>query len=406
LNPNFICCQIGAREHYAIPRSLHQAGHLTSLITDAWVDPHTCQGSWLKKLSAPLSERFHPELAQTKVTAFTASLISFEFRQRSLGQQGWQQIINRNSWFQNKTLAWLKQHVQLFSHRTILFSYSYGAKDLLVFARKQGWYTVLGQIDPGPLEEEIVTAEALRCPNLALSWEPAPSVYWQEWYQECELADRILVNSPWSKQALVKVGVPENKLQIIPLAYKPPQESQQFERTYPKQFSSERPLRILFLGQVILRKGIAHILEAIAKLKNQPIEWWIVGTVGITLPDQNQPQTKWYGSVPRSEVGHFYQNADLFLLPTLSDGFGLTQLEAQAWKLPIIASQFCAPVVQDQVNGIILTEVSAESIIKAVSFCLHYPAQLQQFSQRSLSPEAFSLVHLQSALNKITHAAY
>jgi glycosyltransferase involved in cell wall biosynthesis len=46
----------------------------------------------------------------------------------------------------------------------------------------------------------------------------------------------------------------------------------------------------------------------------------------------------------------FYERADLFLFPTLSDGFGLTNLEAQAWSLPIVASRFCGEVVRDGVN--------------------------------------------------------
>lgn len=35
----WICCQIGAREHYTIPRALHQQRKLSHLITDAWVNP-------------------------------------------------------------------------------------------------------------------------------------------------------------------------------------------------------------------------------------------------------------------------------------------------------------------------------------------------------------------------------
>ena len=61
----------------------------------------------------------------------------------------------------------------------------------------------------------------------------------------------------------------------------------------------------------------------------------------------------WHG--PRGETAaRFYREADVFLFPTLSDGFGLTQLEAQAWRLPVIASRFCGDVVQDGVNGLLL----------------------------------------------------
>ena len=39
--PSWICCQLGSREHYAIPRVLQQNNRLTVLITDAWVRPQS-----------------------------------------------------------------------------------------------------------------------------------------------------------------------------------------------------------------------------------------------------------------------------------------------------------------------------------------------------------------------------
>ena len=52
---SWICCQLGAREHYSIPRALHQRGSLARLITDAWVFPRNPLG--LAKRT--LRERYH-----------------------------------------------------------------------------------------------------------------------------------------------------------------------------------------------------------------------------------------------------------------------------------------------------------------------------------------------------------
>ena len=49
-----------------------------------------------------------------------------------------------------------------------------------------GWTTILGQIDPGPFEEEIVAAEAEREPSLVPDWTPAPADYWKSWREECD----------------------------------------------------------------------------------------------------------------------------------------------------------------------------------------------------------------------------
>jgi glycosyltransferase involved in cell wall biosynthesis len=393
----WICCQLGAREHYAIPRSLARSGHLATLITDAWVPP---QSTWHRlplPSPKPLQERFHPELNQSPVYAFNRSLLCFELIQRSRKTPEWSRIIARNHWFQQQAVQKLHQLKLSSSSCPTLFAYSYAALDLLRYAKAQGWQTVLGQIDPGPIEEAIVAAEHTRHAPQGI-WHPAPAHYWQAWQAECALADRIIVNSDWSRQALKQAGITTAKIEVIPLAYDQPEPSKNWVRTYPAQFSSQRPLRVLFLGQVILRKGITAILEAADRLLNEPIEFYFVGMPGILNSSLHQPKTHWLGAVSRSETDLYYQNADIFLFPTLSDGFGLTQLEAQAWKLPIISSRFCGAVVKDQVNGWVLPEVTGTAIAQILQQCLHNPALLTLFSQQSSVTPEFSLNQLSAQL--------
>ena len=115
---------------------------------------------------------------------------------------------------------------------------------------------MLGQIDPGPPEEAHTCAGFFEANSgQSGAWQPAPDVYWKDWRQECQLADRIVVNSKWSEQALLQEGVSAEKIRVVPLAYDAPPEAADFEHAYPPAFTTERPLRLLFLGQVNLRKG-------------------------------------------------------------------------------------------------------------------------------------------------------
>lgn len=403
---SWICCQLGAREHYAIPRALHQQKQLAHLITDAWVLLESPL-NWLpKNILANLRERFHPDLAQASVNAYTNSLINFEIAQRLQRTTGWECIIARNHWFQQQAVKSLKVIAPKLKSSPTLFAYSYAALELFRYAKSQGWRTVLGQIDPGNMDEKLVLAEHIKHADYQSTWEPAPTKYWVKWQEECSLADRILVNSSWSKQALEQVGISKSKIAIIPLAYEAPASARNFIRTYPKTFSKERPLRVLFLGRVLLRKGIAALLAAAEMLQHQPIEFWLVGSNGITPPPQIQrlKQIKWVGAVPRSTTAKYYQFADVFIFPTLSDGFGLTQLEAQAWRLPIIASKFCGEVVKHRVNGLILEEVTGEAIADALNICLKNTQQLEAFSHQSISIEAYSLSQIQHHLQNLAYA--
>ena len=315
--------------------------------------------------------------------------------------QDWNKIIARNLWWENKVLRILKK-LDTSKEDITLFAYSYAALNLFKYAKKRGWKTVLGQIDPGIVEEKLVAQESIKYPQYQSGFSNQPFGYWQDWRKECALADQIIVNSDWSGQALEQIGIEHTKIEVAPLAYQMPKGFNQFRKKYPPRFNASRPLRVLFLGQVILRKGIAALLETIRLLENRPIEFWFVGKVAIKLPRElrKHPQIKWLGTVSRHTTSQYYQQADVFLFPTLSDGFGLTQLEAQACHLPIIASQFCGSVVKDRINGLILPSVTAEAIADTLIFCLKNPHKLALFSQASIRQlDNFSLPKLSDRLS-------
>jgi glycosyltransferase involved in cell wall biosynthesis len=113
---------------------------------------------------------------------------------------------------------------------------------------------------------------------------------------------------------------------------------------------------------------------------------------------RHHSQIHWLGPVPRSAVARHYQAADVFLLPTYSDGFGLTQLEAQAWRLPIVTSRFCGEVVKDGVNGLQLADVSGADIAHALRQLLAAPGKLQAMSRASGVGPQFSLTGIAAGL--------
>lgn len=358
----WLVCQIGAREHYAIPRAIHQAGKLGALYTDSWVGPDSLL--YRLPIGRRLRDRWQPQLADATVIAPNARLLAFELKQRAVRSHPWQTICNRNKWFQKRVISELQKRDNDGDKDMTLFAYSYAALELFQFAKEQGWRTVLGQIDPGPEEEAIVASEHQRYKHLATSWQPAPPAYWQSWREEVQLADRVVVNSPWSKECLLKEGVPAEKMEIIPLVYERVnrQKAQIHEH---KQLHRGTNLHVLFLGQINLRKGIGRLLDAMRLLKDDPIELTMAGPSEIS-PElwEDLPTVKWVGAVPRSAVDGYYQDADLFILPTLSDGYALTQLEALANGVPVLASQHCGRAVVDGENGWILEDLEPQTIAR------------------------------------------
>jgi len=373
------CCQLGAREHYAVPRALHGYGMLSELITDLWIPRVT--------------GRFHPDLAIATVSAPNIAALTFELKASFARENGWKLIARRNEWFQERVVDMLRRNHNG-SRKQTIFAYSYAAEQIFRFARERGWRTVLGQIDPGPADSSRL--------HETTEDTPAPEAYWDSWRTECALADHIVVNSNWSRETLLEAGVEAEKIRVIPLAYEAA--DQEFERQYLRTFSAERPLRVLFLGVISLRKGVGQLLDAARLLTGEHVEFWFVGPIQIHVSDElrRHPQIKWFGAAPRAAVERYYRDADVFILPTLSDGFGLTQLEAQSWKLPVVASRYCGEVVSDGVNGVVLEEVSARGIADVLLGFLRSPETLKAMSMRSRVDDRFSLQALASALRDLS----
>jgi glycosyltransferase involved in cell wall biosynthesis len=380
-----------------------------------------------------MRERYHAELEAATVISSNVSLLAFEARARAKRLKAWSLILARNEWFQRQALRALEKFESkklgleirgvrsgqkttanmagttgatdnVFSDSSpILFAYSYAARDLFRWAKDRGWLTVLGQIDAGPEMRRIVQHLEQCHPEYQSQTDSPPGEYWIKWREECALADRIVVNSEWSLKALEMEGIAAEKIRIVPLAYAPPLESTNFQRQYPQAFSAQRPMQVLFLGQVNLAKGLVPLLEAAEILKDQPVEFQIVGPVQVVVPEhwRHHPKIRWLGPVPRGTVAEHYRAADVFLFPTFSDGFGLTQLEAQAWQLPIVASRFCGDVVKDGVNGLQLSGVSAADIARALRKLLASPEKLSAMARASNVDTQFSLAGIATRFESV-----
>jgi hypothetical protein len=358
-----------------------------------WIRPGLIPGLLPGKLSARVRTRYHPDLENAQIHDFTLAHMSREIWLQLLGKRlTWDATMSRNEWFQERVVglmqsrAWPKPPP---GRQQILMAYSYAARRPFKKAIEFGCKTVLYQIDAGPVEEEIVAEKHARHAGLHPSWSRAPKIYWQRWREECELADHIVVNSPWSRDALIDAGVPSYKLSTIPLIQEGSSAHAGIARQYPSRFHERRPLKVLFLGSLVLRKGIAELFQAIELLKREPIEFWLVGRSDFAPPKNilENPNVRWAGPVPHGYVDRYFQTCDVFILPTHSDGFGLTQLEAMFWGLPVIASRHCGDVVRPGENGILLEHVNAESIREALQWCITHPESIAAMSENAITAD-------------------
>ncbi len=180
--------------------------------------------------------------------------------------------------------------------------------------------------------------------------------------REYELADRIRVSSQWAKDSMVSHGVPADKISVIPQPintqrFKPPE-----QRNAP-----EGPLRICYVGSLDLRKGFVYLLQAMKAVGQSRVQLEIVGGTG----DRG---TRWLlnrelqGLDVRIRAGDprpTYHKAEIFVLPSLEDGFGFVAAEAMACGLPIVVTNQCGASewVRDKETGFVIPAGEVGSLV-------------------------------------------
>lgn len=165
--------------------------------------------------------------------------------------------------------------------------------------------------------------------------------------QKWALSDQVLVPSEYCWHSSIALGCDPVKLSLVP--YGIPEHWFQLQ---PKPHCG----RVLFVGQVGLRKGNHVLAEAcrILKARGVAFQCRVAGPpqVDVTHPLFKGPT--YLGQVPRSHVQEEFRCADLFVLPTLADSFGLVHLEAMACGVPVITTPNCGSVVRDGIDGFIV----------------------------------------------------
>ena len=142
------------------------------------------------------------------------------------------------------------------------------------------------------------------------------------------------------------------------------------------------------------------MFDAIRELEKAPVHFVIAGPIGVKVPPEirTSPHVIFTGPVDSATCRRLYTAADVFILPTLSDGFALTQLEAQAFGLPLVVSRNCGRVVRHRENGLLLEQPTAACITEALLQLAAAPAEVADFAENSKVDERFSLTALAANL--------
>lgn len=391
-----VVVQKGAREHFAAARALHQREVLAGLVTDWYAFGQNgkrkaeseSSGKSFQILAVSLlktlgrngksaSAAYCHELPDEFVRSFPIRSLIWKWKIRRL--------MRNNGVYDayavtDRAFASVVARAKLPEH-DVFFGYSYASLEILEAEKRRGIFTILDQIDPGPAEFRLVANEMERYPEVAGPPSEFPVAYFDRNRREWELADVIVVNSEWSRELLTQQGADPRKIEILPLAYEPPPESDRLPSDLRPRPSA--PLRVLWLGQVNVRKGIHYLVDVARLVLNEPVQFDIVGPLNVSAEWARSapPNVTFHGPVSRDRAEKWYRRADIFVLPTLSDGFAITQLEAMAYGLPVITTPNCGRVVENGKTGFIVPPRDTQALVNAIRHFVGNRDLLSRMSQ-------------------------
>lgn len=343
----FAVLQAGARMHYAVPALLARSDALAAFYTDLHSSHRLLQ--FLKSL---LPERQQPKsLKRLLGRTLPADLPRHLVHDQPLASLSWARGTR------SEALVLERACREGFAGANALYT-NFINNDLeAVRQAKDLGLHVVHELIIGADVGRIMLEERRRHPGVELQSELEYEVEngIDRDHQKWALSDQVLVPSEYCWHSSIALGCDPAKLSLVP--YGIPEHWFQLK---PKPHSG----RVLFVGQVGLRKGNHVLAEACRLLKARGVafECRVAGPpqVDVTHPLFEGPT--YLGQVPRSKVQHEFQCADIFVLPTLAEGMALVHLEAMACGVPVISTPNCGSVVRDGVDGFIVPVRDASAL--------------------------------------------
>jgi glycosyltransferase involved in cell wall biosynthesis len=187
--------------------------------------------------------------------------------------------------------------------------------------------------------------------------------------EELRLADRIFVASTFTRRTLEQCPFPIAPISVVPYGADIGMCSSPQKTTKPSD-----PLRILFVGGLGQRKGLSYLLEAIKTL-GPSVHLTLIGRKSgdsCRPLDVATDTHRWIPSLPHEDILREMRNHDIFVFPSLFEGFGLVITEALSQGLPVITTpNTCGPdVISEGVDGFIIPIRDSEAIAEKIELLL------------------------------------
>jgi glycosyltransferase involved in cell wall biosynthesis len=201
--------------------------------------------------------------------------------------------------------------------------------------------------------------------------------------EELQLANKIIVASSFTAKTLKEYPGVLAPIEVIPYGY-----PNVIKNTRLYENQERRALKLLFVGSLSQRKGIADLFAAVENLKS----YVKLTVVGKKITDNCQPlnvalaKHQWYPSLPHHEILDLMRNHDILVFPSLFEGFGLVITEAMSQGTPVITTDRTAgpDLIEHGDNGWLIKAGSTSELQMALEELLSKPKQITKIGKAAM----------------------
>lgn len=200
--------------------------------------------------------------------------------------------------------------------------------------------------------------------------------------EELKLADKIYVASSFTKKTLEMYPGKLSDIEVIPYGFPPINTDRKYDMIH------NRKIKVLFVGGLSQRKGISYFFDAIKGLEDK-IEATVVGKGNLNqCPALKEALSKvnYIPSLSHDEILKLMANHDLFIFPSLFEGFGLVITEAMSQGTPVITTdRTCGPdIIHHNIDGWVVEAGTSEPIKELLTKFIENPSLLIKAGQEAM----------------------
>jgi glycosyltransferase involved in cell wall biosynthesis len=194
--------------------------------------------------------------------------------------------------------------------------------------------------------------------------------------REYELADVIVTLSTFAFNSFIGEGVHPAKLVCLPLGanlsqFRPSPETVEARCHH---ILSGAPLRVLYVGALTFQKGMYDFVSIVGSLATENFHFRCVGQEvkeTESLLAQTGGVIEIIGKRPQNELPRWYAEADVFMFPTIQDGYAVVLAQAHSSALPILTTTNCGgpDLIESNKTGWILPIRSPRAFIERLRWC-------------------------------------